>query len=159
MVPIAEHAKALELNPLEIDIFAGIRFARLADGGGAGVGVAGLAHFLGDLEFNGQTVAIPAGNVRGVFAAQGLVLDDDVLEYLVQGGADMDVAVGKGRAIVQHKFLGLGARGLDLLVKPGGFPFFQAIRFTRNQVGLHREVRARQIQCIFVFHDKIERQR
>ena len=63
----------------------------------------------------------------------------------------MDIAIGKGRAVVQNEFFFARPRGLNFFVKPG--PFFQALRLARDEVGLHREVRARQIQCVFVFHD------
>ena len=81
----------------------------------AAVVAALLAHFLGDLEFDGQAVAIPARDVRGAEAAQGFVFDDDVLEDFVQRGADVDVAVGEGRAVVQDEFGRGGAGGLDFL--------------------------------------------
>ena len=71
--------------------------------------IAGLAHFLRDFEFDRQAVTVPARNVRRAVAAQRFVLDDDVFENLVQRGADVDVAVGERRAIVQHEFLGAGA--------------------------------------------------
>ena len=70
--PIAEHAEALELRALDVDVFARVGFAGFADGGGIGGGVAGLAHFLRDFEFDRQAVAIPAGNVGRADAAQGL---------------------------------------------------------------------------------------
>src|SRR5208337_1418384 len=56
IVPIAQHAEAFELGPLDINVFAGIGFTGLANGGGVGTGVARLAHFLRNLEFDGQTV-------------------------------------------------------------------------------------------------------
>ena len=116
-----------------INVFAGVSFAGFADGGGIGAGVAGLAHFLRDFELNRQPVAIPAGNVGRAFAAQGLILDDDVLENLVQRGADVDVAVGERRAVVQDEFLRARARGLNFRRKDlRGFPFFQALRLARR---------------------------
>ena len=122
-------------------------------------GVAGLAHFLRDLEFDRQAVAIPARHVGRAEAAQGFVFDDDVLENLVQRGADVDVAVGERRAVVQDEFLRARALGLDFRIKPGGFPFLQPLRFPRDQVGLHREIGARQIQCVFVVHAASQRRR
>ena len=44
--PVAQHAEAFELRALDVNELAGIRVAGFADGGGVGVGVAGLAHFL-----------------------------------------------------------------------------------------------------------------
>ena len=65
--PIAEYAEALELHSLQVDVLAGIGLAGLAELAGIGrVGLAAgrvFAHFLGNLEFNRQAVAIPAGDV------------------------------------------------------------------------------------------------
>ena len=105
-----------------INVFAGVGVAGFADGGGVGARVAGLAHFLRDLELDRQPVAIPARHVGRAEAAQGFVFDDDVLENLVQRGADVDVAVGERRAVVQDEFLRAGARGLDFLRKASRLP-------------------------------------
>ena len=147
------------MSALEINVFAGVNFAGFANGGGIGIRVACFAHLLGNFELNRQAVTIPTRNVGRAFAAQGLILDDDVLENLVQRGADVDVTIGKRRAVVQDKFLGAGAGGLNFFVELGGLPFFQTFGFARDEVGLHGKVRARQIQCVFIFHVKIERKR
>ena len=68
----------------------------------------------------------------------------------------MHVAIGEGRAVVQDEFLAAEPAPLDLAVKLGGIPFLEAGGFARDEVGLHGEVRARKVQCIFVFHCKIE---
>ena len=49
-------------------------------------------------------MTIPARHVRRIKTAQGLGLDDDVFEYLVDGMADVDVTIGVGRAIMQDEF-------------------------------------------------------
>ena len=113
--PIAQDAEAFELGALEVDVFLGVSFAGAADGGGIGRGVAGLAHFLGDFEFDGQAVAIPAGNVGRTFAGERVKTDDDVLEDFVKGGADVDVAVREGRAVVKNEFGRGGAALLDAI--------------------------------------------
>ena len=145
VVPVPEHAEPLELGALDIDVLAGVGLARLADGGRVRGGIARLAHVLADLELDRQPVAIPARDIGRAEAAQGLVLDDDVFENLVQGRADMHVAVGKGRAIVQDKLLRAGTLGLDGGIKPGGLPLLQPRRFPRDQVRLHREIGLRQV--------------
>ena len=53
--------------------------------------------------FNGQAVAVPARNVLCVKACQLLGLDDHVFEDFVQGVANVQIAIGVGWAIVQHK--------------------------------------------------------
>ena len=70
VLPVAEDAEAFELGALEVDVFAGVGIAGGADGSGVARGVAGLAHVLRDLELDGQAVAVPAGDVGGVEAAE-----------------------------------------------------------------------------------------
>jgi hypothetical protein len=153
ILPVAEDAEALELGALEVNVFARVGVAGGADGGGVARGVAGLAHVLRDLELDGQAVAVPAGDVGRVEAAQRLVFDDDVLEHLVQRGADVDIAVREGRAVVEDE-LGLArAGGANLRVNGVGLPAGEALRFARDEVGLHGEVRARQVQRVLVVHD------
>ena len=83
VVPLAQHTKPLELLALRVDEAQRVLLARLADGGRRGVGVAVLAHLLRDLEFDRQSVAVPARHIRHMFAAQRLVLENEVLENLV----------------------------------------------------------------------------
>jgi hypothetical protein len=64
-----------------------------------------LAVLLLDLPFDRQAVAVPAGHVGRVLAQQRLGADDHVLQHLVQRMADVDVAVGVGRAVVEDEFL------------------------------------------------------
>jgi len=156
--PFAENAQAFELDALEINVFARVGVAGFADRGGVGVRVAGLAHFLGDLEFDGQTVAVPARDVGRVLAAEGFEFDDDVLENLVQRGADVDIAIRERRAVMQHKFCFAAAPALDFCVQAGHLPPLQPQRFARHQIGPHREVRPRQIQCVFVFHFSVSKE-
>ena len=63
----------------------------------------GLADLLLDIQLYRQAMAVPARHIRGIKTTQCLALDDDVLQYLVNGMADMDIAIGIGRAIMQHK--------------------------------------------------------
>jgi len=46
------------------------------------------------LRFDGQSVAIPAGDVRSVVASHAFGLDDQVFQNLVQAGTQMMVPVG-----------------------------------------------------------------
>src|SRR6266446_3675251 len=88
-----------------------------------------LAHLLRDLEFDRQAVAVPAGDIRRAVAAQSFVFDDEIFEDLVRGVADVDIAVGKGRAVVQDKSFGASPRNLNLFVELVRLPFFEAVRF------------------------------
>jgi hypothetical protein len=56
-----------------------------------------------DLVLDRQAVAVPARHVGRVEAGQRLGTDDDVLEDLVHRVADVDVAIGVRRAVVQHE--------------------------------------------------------
>ncbi len=99
ILPVAQHAKALEILLLPLDLLGGVGAAqplRLLRG-------KVLAVRLFDLHLDRHAVAIPAGHVRRVEPRQGLDLDDDVLEDLVHRVADVDVAVGVGRAVVQDE--------------------------------------------------------
>jgi hypothetical protein len=62
-----------------------------------------LAVGLLDLVLDRQAVAVPARHIGRVETGQRLGADDDVLEDLVHRVADVDVAVGVGRAVVQHE--------------------------------------------------------
>ncbi len=75
------------------------------------------AELLVDFDFDGEAVAVPAGDVGGVEAGHGLGLDDEVLDALVEGVAEVDGSVGVGRAVVEDVFGGAGAGGADLGVE------------------------------------------
>ena len=150
--PIAQHAEALELRALDVDVFARVSLARGADGRGIGGGVAGLAHLLADLEFDGQPVAVPARDVGRIKPAQGFVFDDDVLEDLVERGADVDIAIRKRGAVVQHKFLRPAACRANGVVEAGGLPFLESSRLVQDEVRPHREVGFGQVECVFIVH-------
>ena len=150
ILPIAQNAQALELRALKINVFARVSFAGPADVHRPGRRLARLAHVLRHLELDGQAMTVPAGNVGRAEPAQGFVLDDDVLENFVQSRANMDVAVGEGRPVVQDKFERAGATGLDLPVKLAAFPLPEPRRFALDQIRLHGEVCPRQIQRVFI---------
>src|SRR5438874_10639437 len=62
----------------------------------------------------------------------------------------MDVAIGKGRPVMQNKQLSTLSRFLNLPVKPRLLPGFEHLRLARGKVCLHRKFRARQIKRLFV---------
>ncbi len=104
MVPLAEHAHALELGALHVDELERVLAALLEElvfRERALVDLL-LAQPLLDVLLDGQTVAVPPGHVVGEVAARVLVLDDDVLEHLVERVAGVQVAVRVRRAVVQH---------------------------------------------------------
>ena len=115
MGPVALDAEPLELLALHVDpVLARRRGTR----GGIRpwrrhrhVLVLALgAVLLLDLPFDREAVAVPARHVVGVEAQHLLAARHHVLEDLVERVADMDVAVGVGRAVVQHEFRPARAR-------------------------------------------------
>jgi len=60
---------------------------------------------------------------------------------------------------MQDEFRRAGTLLLDVRVQSGGFPLAQAGGLARDQIGLHGEVRARQIQGIFIIHCQFKKRR
>ena len=101
VVPVAQHSQALELVALDVNELGGVLTAKLAHlqlGDLILLGPQVLFH----LQLDRQAMAIPAWHVRGMKALHALDLEDEVLENLVEGMADMDMAIGVGRAVVQY---------------------------------------------------------
>jgi hypothetical protein len=123
LVPAAEDAEALEGGVLEVDVLLGVGAAGLADLGGRHLGFFG-AEFAIHFDLDGEAVAVPAGDVGGVEAGHGAGLDDEVLEELVEGVAEVDVAVGVGGAVMQdiHGLAGacLANLAVEVLLLPLG---------------------------------------
>jgi hypothetical protein len=150
-VPVAEHAEALEFLALDGDELLRVGAAPAAD-----VELRQLAQLaaeiLRDLVLDRHAVAVPTGDVRRQEARHGLRLHHDVLDDLVEPGAEVHVPVGVRRAIVQHvlRFAGIGVQ--NLLVEVGLAPACHDGRLTLRQIGAHREVSFGEIQCVLVIH-------
>ncbi len=141
LVPVAEYGQALEFLALDVDPLGGVFAAGLAELGGRHLvllAALGAERFL-DLPFDRQAVAVPARHVVDVVAHQEFRTDDEVLEDLVQRMANMDIAVGVGRSVVQHEQR--RARGLTRLahgvVEIGRFPGLEHFRLKLGQAGAH----------------------
>ncbi|MNM88777.1 hypothetical protein D3C81_1010000 [compost metagenome] len=149
VVPVTDHTQALEIAALDIDLLFGVLAALLAELFGIQLD-ADLAPLLFDRDLDRQAVAIPARHVGCIKAGQVTRLDDDVLEDLVDRVAQMDLAVGIRRAVVQHEqraaFGVLAKLRVDALL----FPLRQDARLTLGQVAAHREFRCRQMEGGFV---------
>ncbi len=149
IIPVAEDAQALEVPALAIHLHRGIftalaaklvslhRHPRLADG---------ALH----LQLDGQPVAVPARDIGRVVTGEGLGLDDNVLQDLVDRMADVDIPVCIGRAVVQDEFLPPGAGLSDLSVEVLALPGRQPVRLALGQIAAHGEIRFRKIQRFFV---------
>jgi len=149
VVPVADHAQALEVGALQVDLLLGVLAALLPELFGVELG-ADLAPLLLHRDLDRQAMAVPARHVGRVEAVQVARLDDDVLEDLVDRVAEVDLAVGVRRAVVQHEqraALGVFAKlRVDALL----FPTRQDARFALGQVAAHREFGCRQVEGGFV---------
>eukprot|EP00968_Pinguiococcus_pyrenoidosus_P022263 scaffold3100_cov248-Pinguiococcus_pyrenoidosus.AAC.18 len=108
-----------------------------------------LLQSLQHLELDRQAVAVPPGDVADLAALQGVELVDDVLQNLVQRVADVQVAVGVGRAIMQRE--GLSRRLLpQLLVDALLLPIRLDLRLSLDGVRALAKARLRQNHRILV---------
>ena len=148
MLPVAFDAEALELLALHVDPFLGEGAALAAelDDRHRVLVLAASAIGLLDLPLDRQAVAVPAGHVVGILAEHPLRAHDEVLEDLVEGVADMDVAVGVGRAVVQDEARPPLPRLAQPPVEVHAVPAREEQRLALRQPGAHRELRLRQEQ-------------
>ena len=105
-----------------------------------------------------QPVAVPAGDVLRVKPSELLGLDDHVLEHFVECVANVQLAIGVGRAVVQHKQGRADARCAQALVQAGFVPLLDPGGLALGQVAAHGEGRVGQVQGAavvnFVGHGK-----
>ena len=104
------------------------------------------AQFLLDLRLDRQPVAVPTRNIWRPEPGHGLRLHDHVLQHLIQPGAQVNLARGIRRSVVQHKKRCTRARFQNALVEARRFPRRQLLRLALRQLCLHREVGLRKIQ-------------
>ena len=148
VLEIARNTEALELlrlhtNPMGREITAFL--AELVDRHFVLVLAPGAILFL-DLPFDRQAVAVPAGHIIAVIAAHLERAGDDVLEDLVERMADMQIAIGVGRTVMQHIFR-LALRALaQALIKAHFVPARDQLRFLLRKAGAHRKFGLRQIE-------------
>ncbi|OPZ02461.1 MAG: hypothetical protein BWZ09_02552 [Alphaproteobacteria bacterium ADurb.BinA305] len=146
VVPVAEHAEADEVGLLDLDLLGGVGAAQLTHA--VGGQVLAVRHL--DLVLDRQAVAVPARNVGRVEAGQRLRAHDDVLEDLVQRVADVQAAVGVGRAVVEHELGPAGAGLADALVELLLLPVGDPVRLAPGQVATHREGGVGQVERLAV---------
>ena len=146
VLPVALHAQALELLALHVNPVGGKGAALLAEFVDRNlVLVLALgAILLFDLPFDGQAMAIPARHVIGVKPGHLARAGDDVLQDLVQRMADVDVAVGIGRAVMKHEQRLASGLFAQTLIEPHGFPALENFRLLLGQTRLHGKVGFRQ---------------
>ena len=148
IVPAAEDAEADELRALQVDVLLGVLAAVAAELGSGEIEFF-AAELLVDFDFDGEAVAVAAGDVGGVEAGHGFGFDDEVFEAFVEGVAEVDGSVGVGRAVVEDLARCALAGLADLVVKMGSFPGFEASRLILRQIGLHGEAGLGQGEGVF----------
>ncbi len=72
--------------------------------------------------------------------------DDNILERLVERGADVDVAVGVRRPVVQHEFGTTLAALAQLAIQVLARPARQNLRLLLRQTAPHGKIGLRQIE-------------
>ena len=147
--PVAQHTEADEILALALHLALRVLTALLAKFRGTHLD-ARFAHFLLDVQFDRQAVAIPAGHVGRIEARQRAGLHDHVLQDLVHGVPDVDLAVRVGRAVMQDEGGCSAARGTDLSVDVLGLPAGQRLGLAGGEVRLHGEAGLRQVQRVLV---------
>ena len=145
--PVGEDAEALELAALLLDVGGGEFGAGLADAEGVERLLLGL-ELLHHLMLDRKTVAVPTRHVRRPEATHGLITEDGVLQELIEGGADVHIAVREGRSVVEDEGRLTGGPGLDLPVETVALPVGDPDRFAFGQAGPHREVGDGQVEGI-----------
>jgi hypothetical protein len=85
-------------------------------------------------------VAVPARHVVRIEAEHLLAARHHILEDLVERMADMDVAVGVGRAVVEDEFRQARRGRAHPLVEAELMPARQQLRLLLRQPGAHGEV-------------------
>ena len=148
MLPIANAPQAAELFPLTVEEIQG-KVPALVPEFWHGHGVA-LDALLLNGGLDGHTVGVPARNIRRIVASHILVADDHILEDLIHGGANVNIPVGIGRAIVEDKRSLILVPFHHLTVQILAIHFFQHPRFPLCQLGTHREVGLGQIDGLVI---------
>jgi len=161
LVPLRQYAQPLEFLALDVNPMVGIGPAFGAEFAGRDLVLVALllAIFFLDLPLDRQAVAIPARHIGRVLAEQALRADHQILQRLVEAVADMDIAIGIGRAVMQNEFLAPGAGFAQPFIEANLLPALQDRRLLLRQAGLHREIGFRQenrvfIICFGIAHDR-----
>ena len=120
IVPVGADPEPLQLLALNVDPLLGVSVALGAEFLDRHLVLVELllAVLLLDLLLDRQPVAVPAGHVGRVLAEHRPGADDDVLERLVDGVADVDVAVGVRRPVVEDELLAAGAGSRTCSYRP-----------------------------------------
>ena len=150
MVPIAEDPEALELGRHDAD-----EALRIGAAGPAEVRHAHLpllrAELAVHLQLDGQPVTVITGHVRGVESSHRARLDDEVLQDLVERGAEVDLAVCVRRSVVEYELRSPGPGLANTVIESHCLPSRERLRLGGLEVRLHREICPREVKGVFPF--------
>ena len=140
--PVAGHTQTLEFLALDVDpAFSEFAtFLAQLDHGHIVFVFALLAVLLFDFPFDGQAVAVPAGNIAAVMAHHLLRAHDHVLKDFVQPMADVQMAVGVWRAVVKDEGRALARGFAQAVVDADPLPAREPVRFTVWQSSAHGKI-------------------
>ena len=135
-IPAAEAADAHELRGLQIDVFLRVGAACIQHRRDRHLKLF-AAELLVDLDFDGQAVAVEAGNIGCIEAGHGLRLDDEILEAVVERVTQVDGTVGVGRAVVKDVGRATLAGLAQLVIEAQRSPASEPKWFIMGQIRLH----------------------
>jgi len=140
--PFAEDAEPFEFLLLDFLEFQGVRGGLFPEFPLINAVLVGF-DFLKNLMLDRHAVAVPSRYIRRPEAGERLVLDDNVLQYLVERRADMDMAVGIRRPVMQNKKGTCFVLFEYFMIQVLFFPTAEKFRFPLAQICLHREIGGR----------------
>ena len=97
-------------------------------------------------------MAIPTGDVRRVESSHGLRFQNEIFQNFIEGMTQVDISVCVRRSIMKDVLGTTGARSTNLPIKVFGLPSRERFGLGLGKIGLHAEVRAREIQRLFQIH-------
>ena len=140
MIPFTYCAQTLELFALVVDIASYKLLAKLSQFNNRDVCRAADACFLSCLKLCGQTVSIPAGNIRSLEARHVFIAYNKVLKDLIERVAQMNITVCIRRSVVKHKQRLALVKLHQLFIEFVIFPFFQHYGFALWKSRTHRKL-------------------
>ncbi len=153
ILPISNHAQALELFRLCIDPFLGELAAFLTEGQFINrvfiLSLFAVAFF--DFPLDRQAVTIPTRNIRRVITQHLPAFINHVFKDFIQGVPHMDIAVGVRRAVMQNPFRFPFGSFADFAIQINLLPFLNHRGLFFGQVAAHREFCLRKEDAVFEF--------
>ena len=152
LIPFSVHAETTELLALHVDPVRGIVTTRLAELRARHLilGLALFAELLLDLPFDRKTMTVPARDEARIIAHHLVATADKVLQDLVHGGAEVNVAIRVRRAIVIDEFRAVFALFAEAFIELHLLPFLDPLRLGLWQARTHRKIGFRQEERVAV---------